>query len=290
MPRQEIALALPVRGHRHSPFRLPAMFFNSTSHFSVVDTRASGIIHLWAEGFFEVLATAMVALIFYQLGIVSTPDSCPCCLSGCHSLPLAAGIVGTGHHRYWTATSSIAPWPWRRPSPQWRWCRSPFLPWMKLGLRSSSPRVPVAICGKPIAVPHRWTFDFLILPSWLLEPVGAGVFGFLPSTCTIVSYFEVGTMLTPNARPRRDDGGFQDARGWPSRSARMRRVSPDERWARSPEKFIRVSFWGLNCGLGHNGDSQPLPGGVLRFLDPSLNNGYRHCARAGVSARGKSHT
>jgi nitric oxide reductase subunit B len=58
------ALAIPV-------FYLPAMFFDSSSHFSVVDTWRFWIIHLWVEGFFELFATVMVAVIFSQLGLVS---------------------------------------------------------------------------------------------------------------------------------------------------------------------------------------------------------------------------
>jgi len=62
------ALAIPV-------FYLPAMFFDSSSHFSVVDTWRFWIIHLWVEGFFELFATVMVAVIFSQLGIVSQPTA-----------------------------------------------------------------------------------------------------------------------------------------------------------------------------------------------------------------------
>ena len=58
------AFAIPL-------FYLPAMFFTSTTHFSIVDTWRFWIIHLWVEGFFEVFVTVMVAIIFYLLGMVS---------------------------------------------------------------------------------------------------------------------------------------------------------------------------------------------------------------------------
>jgi len=52
------------------------------------------------------------------------------------------------------------------------------------------------VCGKAVAIPHKWTFAFLIAVGvWNL--VGAGVFGFLINL-PIVSCYEVGTILTPN--------------------------------------------------------------------------------------------
>src|SRR6185503_4220618 len=58
------ALAIPV-------FYLPAMFFDSASHFSIVDTWRFWIIHLWVEGFFEFFVTVLVAVILVGLGVVS---------------------------------------------------------------------------------------------------------------------------------------------------------------------------------------------------------------------------
>ena len=49
---------------------------------------------------------------------------------------------------------------------------------------------------RTISVPHKWTFYFLMAVGFW-NFVGAGVFGFLINM-PIVSYFEVGTMLTPN--------------------------------------------------------------------------------------------
>ena len=52
------------------------------------------------------------------------------------------------------------------------------------------------ICDEDLAVPHRWTFYFLMAVG-VWNFIGAGIFGFLINM-PIVSYFEVGTMLTPN--------------------------------------------------------------------------------------------
>jgi len=84
------ALAIPI-------FYLPAMFFDGSSHFSVVDTWRFWIIHLWVEGFFELFATVMVAVIFYQLGIVSHVTAARVVYLDA-ILYLDSNIIGTGHH------------------------------------------------------------------------------------------------------------------------------------------------------------------------------------------------
>ncbi|HET8711651.1 MAG TPA: hypothetical protein VFM32_09755, partial [Spongiibacteraceae bacterium] len=58
------AIAIPV-------FYLPAMFFDGRTHFSIVDAWRFWIIHLWVEGFFELFATVLVAIIFLQFRFVS---------------------------------------------------------------------------------------------------------------------------------------------------------------------------------------------------------------------------
>lgn len=45
-------------------------------------------------------------------------------------------------------------------------------------------------------MPHKWTFYFLIAVGFW-NFLGAGVFGFLINL-PIISYYEIGTILTPN--------------------------------------------------------------------------------------------
>jgi nitric oxide reductase subunit B len=54
----------------------------------------------------------------------------------------------------------------------------------------------------------------------------------------------------------------------------IRQVLPDDPW-RNLEKYIRISFWGLNIGLAGMVVLNLFPGGVLQFLDV-LKNGYWH--------------
>ena len=53
-----------------------------------------------------------------------------------------------------------------------------------------------SICGKQINIPHKWAFYFLMAVGFW-NFVGAGICGFLINL-PIISYFEVGTLLTPN--------------------------------------------------------------------------------------------
>lgn len=255
------ATAIPV-------FYLPAMFFDKASHYSVVDTWRFWIIHLWVEGFFELFVTVMVAVIFYKLGLVTERTAARVVYLDA-ILYLGSGIIGTAHHWYWTGQSHIA---------------------MALGaVFSAMEVVPLTLltldawdfikltggrcelCNKPVSVPHKWTFYFLMAVGFW-NFVGAGVFGFLINL-PIVSYFEVGTILTPNHGHAAMMGVF-GMLAIALMVFAMRQALDDEKWA-SIEKYVRTSFWGLNVGLALMVLLNLFPGGVLQLLDV-LENGYWH--------------
>ena len=244
------------------------MFFDGASHFSVVDMWRFWIIHLWVEGFFELFATVMVAVIFYQLGIISHLTAARVVYLDA-ILYLGSGIVGTGHHWYWTGQSNITM------ALAAMFSALEVVPLTLLTLDAwdfvKLSRGKCDVCNKVIAVPHKWTFYFLMAVGFW-NFVGAGVFGFLINL-PIVSYFEVGTMLTPNHGHAAMMGVF----GMLAMALlvfALRQVLTDAQW-QTPEKFIRISFWGLNIGLGLMVVSNLFPGGVLQLIDV-LNNGYWH--------------
>ena len=59
------AVAIPV-------FYLPALFYGPQTNFAVIDNWRFWIIHLWVEGYLELFATVLVAIMFHQMGVVTT--------------------------------------------------------------------------------------------------------------------------------------------------------------------------------------------------------------------------
>jgi nitric oxide reductase subunit B len=255
------AVAIPL-------FYLPAFFFSSTTNFAIVDTWRFWIIHLWVEGFFELFVTVMVAIIFYYLGVISQPTAARVVYLDA-ILYLGSGIVGTGHHWYWTGQTEITM------ALAAVFSAMEVVPLTLLTLdawdfvRLSSGECDV--CNKPVSVPHRWTFYFLMAVGFW-NFLGAGVFGFLINL-PIVSYFEVGTILTPNHGHASMMGVF-GMLGVALVVFALRQLSSDSVWA-SIEKYVRLSFWGLNVGLLLMVILNLFPAGILQLLDV-LHNGYWH--------------
>ncbi len=188
-------------------FYLPAFFFNTASHFTVADTWRFWIIHLWVEGFFELFVTVMVAVMFYKLNMVTRQTATRVIYLDA-ILFLGSGIIGTGHHWYWTGQSAASL------ALSSTFSAMEVVPLILLTLDASDfmrlMRSECEICGQRIGIPHKWTFYFLIsVGVWNF--IGAGVFGFLINL-PVVSYYEVGTNLTAEPRARRADGRLRNAR------------------------------------------------------------------------------
>jgi len=255
------ALAIPL-------FYLPALFFTGKTHFTVVDNWRFWIIHLWVEGFFELFVTTMVAVLFYKLGMVTRQTATRVIYLDA-ILFLAGGIIGTAHHWYWTGQSNVTM------AFAATFSALEVVPLTLLTLDAwdfvKLSKGKCDICGKEIFIPHKWTFYFMMAVGFW-NFVGAGIFGFLINL-PIVSYFEVGTLLTPNHGHAAMMGVF----GMFAIAFMVfviRQVLPEQEWGRV-EKYIRVSFWGLNIGLAGMVVISLFPGGVLQFFDV-LRNGYWH--------------
>jgi nitric oxide reductase subunit B len=266
--RREIATLFILGAATIPVFYLPAFFFDSATNFSVVDMWRFWIIHLWVEGFFELFVTVLVAIIFFQLGLVSRTTATRVIYLDA-ILFLSGGIVGTAHHWYWTGQSSAAM------AFAAMYSALEVVPLTLLTLDASDfiklGRSKCDVCGKPVSIPHKWAFYFLIAVGFW-NFVGAGIFGFLINL-PIVSYFEVGTLLTPN----HGHAAFMGTFGMLAMALMvlsLRQVLTEEQWVR-PEKYIRVSFWGLNVGLALMVLLNLFPGGIFQLWDV-LNNGYWH--------------
>jgi nitric oxide reductase subunit B len=260
------AAAIPI-------FYLPAFFFDNVSNYAVVDMWRFWIIHLWVEGFFEIFVTVMVAVIFMQLGLVAVQTAIRVIYLDA-ILFLAGGIIGTAHHWYWTGQSSMVM------AFAALYSALEVVPLTLLTLDAGDfiklGGTKCEICGQAVANPHKWGFYFLMAVGFW-NFVGAGIFGFLINL-PIVSYFEVGTMLTPNHGHSALMGAF-GMLGMALLVIVLRQVLTDEQW-KGPERYIRISFWGLNIGLALMVVANLFPGGVLQLRDV-LNNGYWHARNLG---------
>ncbi len=268
------AVAIPV-------FYLPALFYGPHTNFAVIDNWRFWIIHLWVEGFFELFATVLVAVMFFQMGLVSATTATRIVYLDA-ILYLGAGIVGTGHHWYFTGQGTL-----------------------NMGLAacfSAMEVVPLTLltldawdfvrlqdrrcgeCGDAFAARQTWAIYFLMAVGFW-NFVGAGVFGFLINL-PIVSYFEVGTLLTSNHGHTAMFGVF----GMLALAVVvfcMRAFADDARWQRV-EGLIRTGFWGLNAGLALMVLLDLFPGGVLQLWDV-LSNGYWHARRLEFLTSGTFH-
>ncbi|WP_243301122.1 nitric-oxide reductase large subunit [Geothrix oryzisoli] len=269
------AIAIPL-------FYVPALFYGPRTNFAVIDNWRFWIIHLWVEGFFELFATVLVAVMFYQLGLVTAKSATRLVYLDA-ILYLAGGIMGIGHHWYFTGQGTL-----------------------NMGLAASFSAlevVPLTLltldawdfirlqdkdcedCGKPLAARQRWAIKFLIAVG-VWNFVGAGVFGFLINL-PIVSYFEIGTTLTANHGHAAMFGVF----GMLALAVLvfcLRELKGDRAWERV-EKAIRFGFWGLNIGLGLMLLLDLFPAGVLQLWDV-LSNGYWHARRLSYLMGGTFHT
>ncbi len=249
-------------------FYLPAMFFAARTHFSLVDVWRFLIVHLWVEAFFELFVTAMIAALFLKLGMVSRQVAARAVYLDA-ILYLGSGIIGTGHHWYWTGQPNLTL------ALSASFSAMEVVPLLLLTLDAwdfiKLTGGVCDVCGKPVSVPHKWTFYFIMAVGFW-NFVGAGIFGFLVNL-PIVAYFEFGTIWTANHAHTALMGIF-GMFGMTFVVLVIRQVCPDNVWDRLV-RYIRLSFWGLNGGLALMVILNLFPGGVLQLRDV-LANGYWH--------------
>ena len=86
-------------------FYAPGLFYGEHTTLAVMEYWRWWVVHLWVEGFFEVFATAALAFVFYNLGLVSYKSATTASLIA-GSLFLVGGVPGTFHHLYFTGTTT----------------------------------------------------------------------------------------------------------------------------------------------------------------------------------------
>ena len=265
------SLAIPV-------FYVPALLFGAETNYTVVDTWRFWIIHLWVEGFFEFFATTVVAVTFFQLGLTRLNTALRVIYLDA-ILYFLGGVIGTGHHWYFTGHSQF------NMAMSAMFSVLEVVPLTLLTLDAwdfvRTTGGTCDVCGEAVAVPHKWTFYFLMsVGFWNF--LGAGVFGLLINL-PIISYYEVGTILAPNHGHAALMGVF----GMLAIALMvfvLRQTADDPRWV-TMEKYIRVGFWGTNIGLLMMVALSLFPGGVLQVWDV-VRHGYWHARSLAYTGTG----
>ncbi len=210
-------------------------FFTAKTHLSVMEYWRWWVVHLWVEGFFEVFATAAIALLFAKLGLVDKKHAGAAVIAS-SALFLFAGIPGTFHHLYFSGTpvSILAVGA--------SFSALEVVPLTLIGLEAF--RTYKLQHATPWMAKYRWPIVFFVgVAFWNL--VGAGVFGFLINP-PLALYYMQGLNTTPVHAHTALFGVY----GLLSLGLVLiiaRKLSGVRAWK---ETQLKWAFWGMNVGLG----------------------------------------
>jgi hypothetical protein len=211
-----------------------AFFFSAKTHLSVMEYWRWWVVHLWVEGFFEVFATAALALVFAKMGLVESRHAGRAVIAS-STLFLFAGIPGTLHHLYFSGTPTSV---------------------LAVGATFSALEVvPLTLIGfealstlrlqhaAPYAQRYRWPIRFFVgVAFW--NAVGAGFFGFLINP-PIALYYMQGLNTTP-VHAHSALFGVYGLLALGLCLIIARRLTGERPWN---ERALAVGFWCMNAGL-----------------------------------------
>ncbi|MBF6023874.1 nitric-oxide reductase large subunit [Lysobacter niastensis] len=245
-------------------FFASALMWGEHTHISEVEYWRWWLVHLWVEGFFEVFATAVMALIFAKLGLVQTKSAATAVLFATIVF-MTGGVLGTLHHLYFVGTPTAV---------------------VALGASFSALEVvPLAYIGfeayhtwkmgksTPWMARYRWPILFFMAVSfWNL--VGAGLFGFLINP-PLSLYYMQGLNLTP-LHGHTALFGVYGMLGIALMLFCMRGLRGQMHWDTRP---LKVAFWSLNIGLALMALLTLLPLGTMQLL-AAIDHGYAYARSA----------
>jgi len=230
-------------------FYAAGLTWGKHTHLSMVTYWRWWVVHLWVEGFFEVFATAVVALLFTRMGLIRARLATHAVLFST-VIFLFGGILGTLHHLYFagTPTSVIA-----------------------VGaVFSALEVVPLVLIGfeafenfqmrkaAPWVARYKWPILFFVAVAfWNL--VGAGLLGFLINP-PISLYYVQGLNTTP-AHGHGALFGVYGMLGIGLLLFALRGMTRDAAWN---SRLLKPTFWLLNVGLAGMVFGSLLPAGVYQ--------------------------
>ncbi len=150
-------------------FYATSLTWGKHTHYAMIEYWRWWLVHLWVEGFFEVFATAVIALLFTRLGLIRAATANSAIILETIVF-LFGGILGTLHHLYFTGTPTFV---------------------IAIGAMFSALEVvPLALIGveayrnyqrskaAPWVQSYKWSIlSFIAVGFW--NVVGAGLLGFL---------------------------------------------------------------------------------------------------------------
>ncbi|MBE0613443.1 MAG: nitric-oxide reductase large subunit [Burkholderiales bacterium] len=230
-------------------FYASSLAWGQHTHYSMIEYWRWWLVHLWVEGFFEVFATAVIALLFTRLGLLRASTANTAIVMETIVF-LFGGILGTLHHLYFTGTPTFV---------------------IAIGAMFSALEVvPLAMIGveayhnyrrskaAPWVQAYKWAIMcFIAVGFW--NVVGAGLLGFAINT-PIALYYMQGLNMTA-AHGHAALFGVYGMLGIGLMLFCLRGLSERAAWA---DNLLRPMFWCLNIGLAMMVFMSLVPSGIYQ--------------------------
>lgn len=230
-------------------FYASSLMWGQHSHYSMIEYWRWWLVHLWVEGFFEVFATAVIALIFTRLGLIRATTANAAIVMETIVF-LFGGILGTLHHLYFTGTPTSV---------------------IAVGaIFSALEVVPLALVGfegyrnfqrsqaAPWVANYRWIILYFVAVGFW-NTVGAGLLGFSINP-PISLYYLQGLNMTA-AHGHAALFGVYGMLGIGLMLFCLRGLMPRDAWQ---DKLLAPGFWLLNIGLAMMVFMSLVPAGIYQ--------------------------
>jgi nitric oxide reductase subunit B len=230
-------------------FYSTSLVWDQHTHYSMIEYWRWWLVHLWVEGFFEVFATAVIALIFTRIGLVRA-ESANKAIVAETIVFLFGGILGTLHHLYFTGTPTSV---------------------IAVGaVFSALEVVPLALIGleavqtyqrskgAPWLQAYKWPIMcFVAVGFW--NTVGAGLLGFTINPPASLYYLQGLNMTAAHAHAALF--GVYGMLGIGLMLFCLRGLYERHLHA---DRLLKPAFWGLNVGLAMMVFLSLVPAGIYQ--------------------------
>ena len=230
-------------------FYATSLTWGQHTHYSMIEYWRWWLVHLWVEGFFEVFATAVVALIFTNLGLVRAASANRAIIAETIVF-MFGGILGTLHHLYFTGTPTsviavgavfsaleVVPLTLIGLEALQTWQRSKNVPWLGA---------------------YKWVIlSFVAVGFW--NTVGAGLLGFAINPPASLYYVQGLNMTAAHGHAALF--GVYGMLGIGLMLFCLRGLYERHLHA---DRFLKPAFWSLNIGLAMMVFLSLLPAGIYQ--------------------------